>query len=607
MQRGGEPRVASAAERERIVRAGSLHWLHWLVVLASLVLTVLAWHFSSNQVEEKAQARFQRESDQVVKLVSERLLKYEDALWGGVGAIRAQGGEVSHREWLEFSNTLQIERKYPGINGIGVIVSVTRDQLPVFLSTQRESRSDFRVHPEHERADLLPIVYIEPVETNGPAVGLDMAHEANRYGAAIQARDSGQAQMTGPIVLVQDAQRTPGFLFYAPYYADPVPETALERRQRFRGMVYAPFVVKKLMKGVLDRKSRHVGLKIRDGDEVLYDELQAGEEDFDATPMFRREASVDLYGRRWTFDVWSSASFREVAENSQPLTILLAGLAIDALLLAMFLLISRANLRAIAYADSALEELEGERARLEEVSVRLQATNEELEKFAYVASHDLQSPLRAITHLTTWIQEDLEAAGVEDEGIADKIRLLNARVARMASLLDGLLQFSRVGKEAFPLSVMNLAALREITELLDVRPEVELEVSWSGPQVAVAGPPFELVVRNLVGNAVKHSGQGAASVRVSAEVLEEEQVLELVVADDGPGIEPRFHERVFEVFQTLRPRDEVEGSGMGLALVLKTVRAYGGEVLLESDPEVSPGTTFRVRWPLEPEGEAATA
>tara|TARA_R110002072_G_scaffold300960_1_gene479306 strand:- start:486 stop:2327 length:1842 start_codon:yes stop_codon:yes gene_type:complete len=589
---------SSEAEREKIARAGSLHWFHWLVVLASLLLTVVAWQFSSNQVEEKAEAQFKRESSQVVELVSERLLKYEDALWGGVGAIQAQGGGLGHEEWVRFADTLHVERKYPGINGIGVIMSVTRADLPAFLAAQRRTREDFQVHPGHDRDDLLPIVYIEPVETNGPAVGLDIAHEANRYSAAIRARESGRARMTGPIVLVQDAKRTPGFLFYAPYYAGPTPVSEDERRERFLGMVYAPFVVEKLMKGVLDRRSRHVGLRIRDGGEVLYDELRAGEEDFDARPMFQREVELELYGRRWTFDVWSSSSFRSVSEDEQPRTILLAGILIDALLLAMFLLISRANQRAIAYADLALEDLEGERTRLEEISQRLQATNQELEKFAYVASHDLQSPLRAITHLTTWIQEDLEEAGVLDEEVRSKISLLNARVARMSSLLDGLLQFSRIGKEAFALSPIHLGILEGVAELLDVPAEAEVEVSWEGPQVALARPPFELVVRNLVGNAIKHRGQGAVLVRVRARVLSEERALELVVEDNGPGIAPRFQERVFEVFQTLRPRDEVEGSGIGLALVLKSVQACGGSIGLESDPETRPGTTFRVRWPL---------
>jgi len=592
---------SSAAERERIARAGSLHWFHWLVVLASLLLTVMAWQFSSQQVQEKAEAQFKRESSQVVELVSERLLKYEDALWGGVGAIQARGGHVEHEEWVRFSDTLHIERKYPGINGIGVIMSVTRAELPAFLTGQRRSRGDFGLHPKHERKDLLPIVYIEPVETNGLAVGLDVAHEANRYSAAIRARDSGRARMTGPIVLVQDAKRTPGFLFYAPYYSGPAPASPEERRERFLGMVYAPFVVEKLMKGVLDRRGRHVGLRIRDGGEVLYDELRDGEEDFDARPMFQREIEVELYGRRWTFDVWSSNSFRTVSEDDQPLTILLAGILIDGLLLAMFLLISRANQRAIAYADLALQELEGERTRLEEVSQRLLATNEELEKFAYVASHDLQSPLRAITHLTTWIREDLEEADALDEEVGSKIVLLNARVARMGSLLDGLLQFSRIGKEAFALSPIGLEVLGGVTQVLDVPDEATVEIAWEGRQVALARPPFELVVRNLVGNAIKHRGQGPVLIQVTARVQEEDQVLELVVKDDGPGIAPRFQERVFEVFQTLRPRDEVEGSGIGLALVLKTVHAYGGQVSLESDPDVSPGATFSVRWPLKGE------
>lgn len=206
-------------ERESIVKLGRLHWLHWTVVGMSLAITVGAWYFVKQQLAEKTRTRFQTAAEQVLELAAERMRKYEDGLWGGVAAIQANGGDIAYEDWRQFARSLHIETKYPGINGIGVIHHIPPDDLDVYLEKQRRSRPDYHLHPEHNESIYLPITYIEPSSENALAVGLDIAHEPNRFSAALKARDTGTAQITGPIVLVQDTTRTPGFLFYAPFYA----------------------------------------------------------------------------------------------------------------------------------------------------------------------------------------------------------------------------------------------------------------------------------------------------------------------------------------------------------------------------------------------------
>ena len=142
-------------ERDKLVRSSRLHWFHWLAIVASLVLTVGAWAFAQSQVDEKNEDRFLREVGQVVEWITERMQKYEDALWGGVGALQAQGGDISYEGWSEFANTLEIDVKYSGINGIGVIHHVSPARLPVYLAEQRRSRPDYRIHPAHEERERL--------------------------------------------------------------------------------------------------------------------------------------------------------------------------------------------------------------------------------------------------------------------------------------------------------------------------------------------------------------------------------------------------------------------------------------------------------------------
>ena len=113
------------------------------------------------------------------------------------------------------------------------------------------------------------------------------------------------------------------------------------------------------------------------------------------------------------------------------------------------------------------------------------------------------------------------------------------------------------------------------------------------PKLLATRTPLETVLRNLINNAIKHHDRADGHVHIVAE--EHDDFVEFCVIDDGPGIHPQYHERIFELFQTLKPRDQVEGSGMGLAIVKKTVENYGGSITVESTE--GEGATFRFTWP----------
>ncbi|GAA5506752.1 CHASE domain-containing protein [Novipirellula caenicola] len=344
--------------RSTLVAAGTMRWFHWVIVVFSLGLTLLAWNYSRKQLDARIQLQFDRDADQTVELVRERMRKYEDALWSGVAFIGTLDGEVDHQQWERYAASIQIEHKYPGINGIGVIQALDDSEFPSFLQRQREQRPHFTVHPPAERDEYWPITCIVPLQGNVQALGLDMAHETNRITAAKKARDTGQAQVTGPIVLVQDSMKTPGFLFFAPFYQGRVHQNDSADVDRFAGLVYAPFVFQKLMKGTLAKQKRHVRIRIEDAGEVLFDEHTASDADFDPDPLFKKTIDVAAYGRTWTFDLWSTKSFRANVDTTQPLTILVAGLIIDGLLIGLFLLLSSASRKALRLADAMTRDLE---------------------------------------------------------------------------------------------------------------------------------------------------------------------------------------------------------------------------------------------------------
>lgn len=577
----GQLSSEDSEQRRKLIKAGSLHWVHWVVVALSLLLTFGAWYFSKQQLAEKIEQQFQRQANQVVELVQERMELYENALWGGVSLIDSNNGEIFYDQWKAYAESLKIDRTYPGINGIGVIFNVQPEQLGAYLAKERTRRPDYKLHPEHKETEFWPITYIEPIHGNSGAVGLDMAFETNRYTSILKARDSGEAQVTGPITLVQDKKKTPGFLFYSPFYRGGAkPKTIDERRDSIVGVTYAPFIMEKLMNGTLARQKRQVSISLSDGDDMLFEDKQNA-----LRPQFSKSVDVPMYGRIWRFNIWSNQSFEKSASNNQPYLILVGGIIIDALLLALFVFLSRANRTALAYADDMTR-------ALEEKTLHLEKSNHDLEQFSYVASHDLKSPLRGIDQLTTWIGEDID----DKEETKAHLKLMRNRVNRMENLLDDLLTYARIGQEEDKIQrVDSKDVMASLYDLVSPPATFNLELKGEFPVFNTFYVPFQMVFRNLINNAIKHHDKSNGKITIS--VTQEEQTYVFVVEDDGPGIAPEYHEKIFALFQTLKPRDEVEGSGMGLAIIKRMVDYLGTQIHVDS--QVGQGTRFIVSWPIE--------
>jgi len=235
---------------------------------------------------------------------------------------------------------------------------------------------------------------------------------------------------------------------------------------------------------------------------------------------------------------------------------------------------------------------------LRENMAELEETNRELDKFAYVASHDLKAPLRGIEHLATWITEDID----DPDATAGHLSMMTQRIKRMEKLLDDLLSYSRIGRQRMVARSVDTGDLVQVLFDMATPPEgFHLRVAGNMPVFLTMEAPFELVIRNLINNAVKHHDKTDGTITVSS--TDAGDFYEFRIQDDGPGIAEEFHEKIFEVFQTLKPRDEMEGSGVGLALVKKTVHVYGGAITVKS--ALGEGTRFYVKWPknIEQSGE----
>ena len=237
---------------------------------------------------------------------------------------------------------------------------------------------------------------------------------------------------------------------------------------------------------------------------------------------------------------------------------------------------------------------------LAEATRTLERRNAELDQFAYITSHDLKAPLRGIANLSRWIEEDLGESLTPE--VAGQLDLLRGRVNRMEAMIAGILEYSRVGRTPVaPESVDVKALLTEIIDLLDPPPGMAVTLDPDLPTLWARCVPLQQVFQNLLSNALKHHDKPQGHVHVGA--VDREQWYEFSVRDDGPGISPRYHEKIWVIFQTLQARDRVESTGVGLALVQKIVEGQGGRVWVES--EESRGATFRFTWPKRPQQDGA--
>lgn len=238
--------------------------------------------------------------------------------------------------------------------------------------------------------------------------------------------------------------------------------------------------------------------------------------------------------------------------------------------------------------------------KLSELSMRdnnqqLERSNRDLEDFAYIASHDLRTPLSGIKSAALWLEEDLQDLS---DGSRKLLGLMRNRINRMETLLDDLLTFSRVGRTDTAVSETKLADIfAGIVEVLSPPAHIKVRVEGELPVIVTASAQLEQVLRNLIDNAIKHHDKQNGEVVLSAKPAGD--FVEFVVRDDGPGILPQFHEKIFQLFQTLKRRDEVEGTGMGLAIAKKLVERQNCRITVHSQGDGT-GTEFHFQWPKVP-------
>ena len=543
-------------------------------LLLSLILTVVVY----TSVEERARARFHMSVDDAVDRVAARLRSVEDTLTG-VRALFVARDDVTREQFGRYVGGLDLHGAAAGIEGVGFA-------------------------PAGEAGGQLAstIEFLEPDDAENRAlVGSDMLIDPVRRAAMLRARDRGRAALSAkvasealPAAVIADdptaadmaklraaAQTDAAFVLFVPLYAGAaVPADEAERRALLRGFVFARLRADQLFADVFTGDPVPVTFRLYDGDKprpeaLLHDSARVlRAQGKDTGGELHAQRSLNVAGQPWRFVFASSPDFVSAFERSLPGLLGLLGVTVSFLLYRL----ARAELRARDLAEARHREAE--------------RVNRELDQFAYAASHDLKAPLRGIASLAHWLEEDLGDA--LPDSAKKQLALMQGRVIRLESLIEGLLRYARAGRVgSAPERVDVNALLSEVVTLLDPPDEAVVNIAPSMPTLQTERAPLEQVFMNLVDNAIKYAGK--KDPHIDVDCVDEGSHFTFSVSDDGPGIEKAFHERVWGMFQTLQPRDRVESPGIGLAVVRKVVEARGGRAWVDSSEGY--GATFHFTWP----------
>ncbi len=384
---------------EKSFRQSDSDWVHnsytaWGVLLCGIILTIVAWWASDKLVDRVSELRFNTRANEISSAIRQRMDVYEDVLWGGVSFLNVIG-DVNRNQWQQYVARLDVDTRWPGIQGLGYSIPVSPEDKQSHINAIRaEGFPDYLIRPEGVREEYSAIIFLEPFDwRNQRAFGYDMWSNDMRRAAMTRARDTGLASISGIITLVQetddDVQR--GFLTYVPLYESDMPVSSVEeRRAAFRGWVYAPFRMADLMEGILGDNPGAIGFEVFDGDttsdNLMFNSRETTEMSaVSADNVHMATTQISLQGRNWTVRFLADQSALDVAAARLPLLIGVVGVIVNIFL--FYVVASQASLQRrargiardmTARIRSSNEKLESSTKQLQERERQLQASEAKL-------------------------------------------------------------------------------------------------------------------------------------------------------------------------------------------------------------------------------------
>lgn len=558
----------------------------WHAAGASLSFFVLILVVFSSYLIEEASVRHKQEYflslvNETSDLIESRFELYEQSLWGGLGIFYASKS-VERDEWKQYVRAVNPGQNLPGINGIGYIDYVLEGDLETYIEkTRADGAPDFINHPKTSFEDKFIIKYIEPVQKNLEALGLDIGFESKRREAAEYARDHGVPQLTKKIELVQDNRKRAGFLLLIPNYKGKyTPKSVEERRNSLAGWIYAPFIGEYFLSEITQSKGEQIYLEVFDGEEVKDENLifkPAGYQ-YELLDDYNHTTHLELAGRRWTIKWRATNQIVFPYDGNLTVGVMVAGVVISLLLFLSVNLLIKSAIRSREEKD------------------RADAANEAKSEFLANMSHELRTPLNSIIGMV-----QLYGAKLKDKDDRNDFEMIKASSYALLNIVNDVLDLSKIEaghveleQRAFDLTKKmreGVAALKPMAESKGLSFTYLDDIE----SLMVIGDDLRLlqVVNNLVSNAIRYTETGGIVVSlILLERSDTDVTIRCEVEDTGIGIEEEKIETVFEKFtqadsSTTR---KFGGTGLGLTITKELLTLMEGKIGVHST--LGQGTTF---------------
>jgi signal transduction histidine kinase len=633
--------VEASSYSDGLLTTTSRRWFPAAVFFTGIVLTLLAAYYASRTIQLRTRAQFETAALRARTSIRSSMQVYDAILHGTTGFITVEK-QVTLERFRKYVERLDLEANYPGMQAIGFAPKVSTSEKDAMVSAMRQQGEiQFRIWPQTADTDVFPVAYQEPQNPrNDQAFGYDMFAEPTRREAMEHARDTGKSATSGKVVSIHEiaSEKQSGFLIFCPVYEGGiVPEKIADRTSRLQGFVYCVFQTRDLFANVFKDEGLDAGLEIFDGKNTNEVNLlfQSGRENVSHFPFretFNEVSTLDICGRTWTTRFFAQPE----PERAWIVLCLLAGGLL--LSLAMFYL-TRAEGGARRAAESAAVRLKQSELALRESEERLRRYAMELERrvaertanlaqsieslegVLYHVAHDLRAPLRSMASFTNIL---LEEYGPQLDGRGrDYAQRVSGAAQRMDVLVQDLLAYGRLAHTAVPVSKINLeaevnSALGNFAEEIQAR-GAKVEVTAPLPPVKANAAILNQILSNLISNGLKFVPPGthphlrifAGQTTLHGETVQgkmkevppfdtefislEGKFVRLWIVDNGIGIAPEYHDRIFRMFERLHAAGSYPGTGIGLAIVRKAVERMGGRVGVES--AIDAGSRFWVDLP----------
>jgi len=582
-------------------------------LMTAFVVFVVVQASAGKEAHRRQQLKFEQEAATIASRFRERVNGYLDIL-ASIESYFNSIDEVTYAQYKSFTEILTT--RYPGIQALSWNRRVTAaDRKNFEADIQSQGFAGYRIkdpapggtfNRAPQRDVYFPVTFVAPYKRNSTAHGFDTYHTGppsgdKRRKVLDAARDSGVTHVTGRIEIVQDRHSRYGLLFYRPVYSAPA-STIAERQRLHRGFCAGVFFVPDLLRSTSEaataRNMQFQLLDVENGQlKTLFDSRTPDNKE-PAKPLtiapgaIRWAARMPVAGRTWQLH-FQDDRLQNASQFPLVWNVVVSGFLFTSLAGAFVLLVTGRTDR--------VEQIVRQRtAELERSNANLERSNIDLQHFAYVASHDLQTPLRSISGFSQLLQAEVKESSEKVDRYV--FRIVRA-TQRMQALIDDLLEYSRVGSSGhrFEKAALEDALADSLVMLDSVVQESGAVITHDKlPELIFDPSQITQVFQNLIGNSIKYMPAGSKpAIHVAAVV--ENGLCKVTVRDNGIGISKKHQERIFDIFRRLHTQTEYAGTGIGLALCRRIVQRHGGRIWVES--ELGAGSEFHFVIPETPPAE----